>query len=65
MGSPEKEFGQILPYSIILRLPAPTVILTKLNDTMEMHLPVIISYTIRATIVMIIYNKILFGKKKK
>ncbi|MFZ1320704.1 MAG: hypothetical protein WAT71_04035, partial [Ignavibacteria bacterium] len=63
MGSPEKEFGPILPFSIILRLPAPAVILTKLNNTMEMHLPVIITYTILATIVMIVYNKIFFGKK--
>ncbi len=63
MGSPEREFGPILPFSIVHRLPAPAVILTKLNGTMEMHLPVIISYTILATIVMIIYNKIFFGKK--
>ena len=65
MGSPKREFGPILPYSIILRLPAPAVILTKLNNTMEIHLPVIISYTILAAIVMLIYNKIFFGKKKK
>lgn len=64
MGSPEKEFGPILPYSIILRLPAPAVIITKLNNTMEIHLPVIISYTILAALVMLIYNKIFFGKKK-
>ena len=65
MGSPEREFGPILPFSIVHRLPAPAIILTKLNDTMEMHMPVIISYTILATIVMIIYNKIFFGNKNK
>jgi len=64
MGSPGNEFGPILPYSIILRLPAPAVILTKLNNTMEIHLPVLISYTILAAIVMMVYNKIFFREKR-
>ena len=57
VSAPEKIIGPILPYSIVQRLPAPAIILTQLNNTMEQHIPVIISYSILGTIVMLFYNK--------
>lgn len=64
MSNPGKKNGSILSYSIILRLPAPAIILSQLNNTVEQHMPVIISYTILGTLVMMVYNKIFIIKQK-
>ncbi|MBS1518996.1 MAG: hypothetical protein JSS91_12990 [Bacteroidetes bacterium] len=59
---PERSWGPILPYSIVLRLPAPAIVLSQINNTMGKHLVVIITYTIMGILLMAIYNKIFCGK---
>jgi predicted Na+-dependent transporter len=63
MGSPEKLFGPILPYSVISRLPAPAIILMQINNTVEKHMSVVLTYTILGVIVMILYDKLIFKNK--
>jgi predicted Na+-dependent transporter len=63
MGSPDQAYGPILPYSVILRLPAPAIVISQVNHTVQKHMVVIISFTIIGIIVISIYNKIFFGKK--
>lgn len=55
--------GPILSYSVILRLPAPAVILAGINGMTEIFAPEILSFVITGTIVMAAYKKLFYGKK--
>jgi hypothetical protein len=59
-----KRYGPILAYSVVLRLPAPALVLAGINDKIKIFAPEIISFAIIGIIVMTIYNK-LFHRKVK
>jgi hypothetical protein len=64
MGSPEKMFGPILPHSVISRLPAPAIVLMQVNNTVEVHIATVLTYTILGAVIMAVYHKIFFGKRQ-
>ncbi|HMS34425.1 MAG TPA: hypothetical protein PKC91_10085 [Ignavibacteria bacterium] len=64
IGLPDKRYGAILPYSVILRLPAAPIALAKLNGTMDKHLSTIITYLILGILLMMIYDKVFYRKVK-
>lgn len=61
--SADKKHGPILSYSVILRLPAPALVLAGINGMTEVFAPEILSFVITGTIVMAVYKKIFYGKE--
>lgn len=61
---PGEKYGPILAYSVVLRLPAPALVLAALNGKTKIFAPEIISFLLLGIILMIIYKKIAYGKKK-
>lgn len=58
----EKKLGLIIPYSVILRLPAPAIAISQVNNTIDKHLAVIVMFTFSGIILMAVYNKLFFRK---
>lgn len=64
MELPEKKYGPILSYSVILRLPAPAFVLASINDKAKVYAPEILTFLILGFILMAVYSKIFYGKKE-
>lgn len=64
MELPDKEYGPILSYSVILRLPAPALLLASLNGKTKIYAPEILTFLVLGFILMAVYGKIFYGKKK-
>lgn len=64
MESSDKEYRPVLSYSVVLRLPAPAILLAGINGKTKEYAPDIITYLLFGVILMVIYNKIFFGKKE-
>lgn len=62
--SSDKKHGPILSFSVISRLPAPALVLAGINGKTEVYAPEILSYVIIGAILMAIYNKLFYGKRK-
>jgi len=61
---PGEKYGPILAYSVVLRLPAPALVLASLNGMTRVFAPDLIAFLILGIILMIIYGKIFHGKVK-
>ena len=64
MELPDKKFGPIWSYSVILRLPAPAFVLASINGKAKIYDPEILTFLILGIILMMVYGKIFYGKKK-
>ena len=64
LESPEKKYGPILSYSVILRLPAPAFVLASINGKTKVYAPEILTFLILGFILMLVYSKIFYGKEK-
>ncbi|MBK8552631.1 MAG: hypothetical protein IPL53_16800 [Ignavibacteria bacterium] len=63
MELPEKKYGPILSYSVILRLPAPAFVLASINGKAKIYAPEIFTFLILGLILMAVYGKIFYRKK--
>lgn len=61
---PGEKYGPILAYSVILRLPAPALVLAALNGMTRVFAPDLIAFLLLGIILMMIYSKLFYGKKK-
>lgn len=61
---PGEKFGPILAYSVVLRLPAPALVLASINGMTKVLAPDIIAFLFFGIILMMIYSKVIYGKKK-
>lgn len=61
--SSDKMHRPMLSYSVILRLPAPAVVLAGINGMTEVFAPEILSFVITGTIVMAAYKKLFYRKE--
>lgn len=61
----DKEYRPVLSYSVVLRLPASAFLLAGINGKTKEFAPEIITFLIFGIILMVIYNKLFFGKKDK
>ena len=61
--SSDKDLKPILSYSVVLRVPAPAILLAAINGKTKIYAPEIITFLIFGIILMIIYNKLFFGNK--
>lgn len=59
---PGEKYGPILAYSVVLRLPAPALVLAALNGKTKIFAPEIISFLLLGIILMIIYKKTAYRK---
>lgn len=53
----------LLEASLLLRFPAPAIVFTQINNTVEKHAPVIIIYTVMGFIIMSLAMKLYYRKK--
>lgn len=60
---PGQKYGPILAYSVVLRLPAPALVLAALNGMTKVFAPDILVFLILGIILMTIYSKMFYGKK--
>ena len=60
----KNNFGPILSNSVIYRLPAPAIIIASINGKTKEFAPEILSYLIISIIVIKIFNKVIYSKKK-
>lgn len=61
---PGEKYGPILAYSVVLRLPAPALVLAELNGMTKVYAPDLIAFLFIGIILMMIYSKLVYGKKK-
>ena len=61
---PKEKYGPILAYSVVLRLPAPALVLASINGMTKVYAPEIITFLLLGIILMMIYSKLFYGKKK-
>ncbi len=61
---PGEKFGPILAYSVVLRLPAPALVLAAINGMTRVFAPDLIAYLIIGIVLMMLYSKLIYGKKK-
>ena len=61
---PGEKYGPILAYSVVLRLPAPALVLASLNGMTRVFAPDLVAFLILGIILMMIYGKIFYGKVK-
>lgn len=61
---PGEKFGPILAYSVVLRLPAPALVLAAINGMTRVFAPDLIAYLLIGIVLMMIYSKLIYGKKK-
>ena len=61
---PGEKYGPILAYSVVLRLPAPALVLASINGMTKVYAPEIITFLLFGIILMMIYSKLFYGKKK-
>ncbi|MBK6773675.1 MAG: hypothetical protein IPG78_16385 [Ignavibacteria bacterium] len=61
---PKEKYGPILAYSVVLRLPAPALVLASINGMTKVYAPEIITFLLLGIILMMIYSKAFYGKKK-
>ncbi|MBK8550488.1 MAG: hypothetical protein IPL53_05265 [Ignavibacteria bacterium] len=59
---PGEKYGPILAYSVILRLPAPALVLASLNGMTRVFAPDIIAFLLIGIILMMIYSKLIYKK---
>ena len=62
---PGEKFGPILAYSVVLRLPAPALVLAAINGMTKVYAPDLIAYLLIGIVLMMIYSKLIYGKKKE
>ncbi len=61
---PGEKYGPILAYSVVLRLPAPVLVLASINGMTKVYAPEIITFLLFGIILMMIYSKLFYDKKK-
>ncbi len=61
---PKEKYGPILAYSVVLRLPAPALVLASINGMTKVYAPEIITFLLLGIILMMIYSKAFYGNKK-
>lgn len=61
---PGEKYGPILAYSVVLRLPAPALVLAAINGMTRVFAPDIIVYLLIGILLMTGYSKFFYGKKK-
>jgi predicted Na+-dependent transporter len=61
-GYPERQYGPILPFSLVMRLPASAIILAQINNFLMQFAPVILMYILLGTILMAVAKKLIFNK---
>ena len=61
---PGEKYGPILAYSVVLRLPAPALVLASINGMTKVYAPEIITFLLLGIILMMIYSKAFYGNKK-
>lgn len=62
---PGEKFGPILAYSVVLRLPAPALVLAAINGMTKVYAPDLIAYLLIGIVLMMINSKLIYGKKKE
>ncbi len=62
MVSPHNRFGPVLSYSVVLRLPAPAIVLMQINNSVDRYMSVVLTYTILGFIVLMVYEKLILKK---
>ena len=62
---PGEKFGPILAYSVVLRLPAPALVLAAINGMTKVYAPDLIAYLLIGIVLMMIYSKLIYGKKNE
>jgi hypothetical protein len=61
---PGEKYGPILAYSVVLRLPTPALVLAALNGMTKVFAPDLIAFFFLGIILMMLYSKLFYGKKK-
>lgn len=62
LESPDKKYGPVLAYSVVLRLPAPALVLASINGMTMVYAADIIIFLLEGLILMKIYNKMFYSK---
>lgn len=62
---PGEKYGPILAYSVVLRLPAPALVLASINGMTKVFAPDLISYLLIGILLMMIYSKLFYKKNKE
>lgn len=60
----EKVTGPVLPYSVLMRLPAPAIVIAQINNSVERHLSTILAFVILGALLLAVYGKITQGGKE-
>lgn len=62
---PDEKYGPILAYSVVLRLPAPALVLASINGMTRVFAPDLIAFLLIGFILMTAYSKLFYGRKKQ